>query len=249
MQALVTGAARCQGRSMALYLAQRGYDVAVHYAATDEADPAETVALIEALGRRAVALKADLSEEGQMQGLVPRAIQALGGPLTVLVNNASVCGFDTMQTATRTSWDRHFETNLRAPFVLTQAFERQVLSPVRDEVGDPVAQGLVVNMLDQRARDLAPEFSCYSLSRVGLWALTQTAALGLAPRVRVNAIDPGSVLQGLGQSTENVTNDSRNADLQRVSNPSDISAALGYFLDAPAVTGQLICTDGDQARS
>lgn len=249
MRALVTGAARCQGRSMALHLAQRGYDVAVHSAATDEADAAETVALIEALGRRAVALEADLSEEGQMQGLVPRAIQALGGPLTVLVNSAFVCVYDTIPTATRASWDRHFESNLRAPFVLTQAFERQVPPPVRDEVGDPVAQGLVVNMLDQSARNLTPEFSSYSLAKMGLWALTQAAALGLAPRVRVNAIDPGSVLQSLSHSTDNVTKDGRTAILPRVSNPSDISAALGYFLDAPAVTGQLICTDGERASA
>lgn len=245
MQALVTGAARRLGRSMALYLAQRGYDVAVHYSGS-EADAFDTVNRIEALGRQAVALQADLLNEDQMQGLVPRAIEALGGPLTVLVNNASVFEYDNLHTATRNSWDRHFESNLRAPFVLTQAFQHQVPAPMTDDMGEPVAQGLVVNMLDQRVRKLTPEFSSYTLAKMGLWALTQTAAQGLAPRVRVNAIGPGPTLQGARQSSEHFTNQRRNTVLQRGSNPSDITAALGYFLDAPGVTGQLICTDGGQ---
>lgn len=245
MQALVTGAARRLGRSMALYLAKRGYDVAIHFAGS-ESDAFDTVSQIEALGQRAVALQADLLEEDQTQGLMPRAIDALGGPLTVLVNNASVFEYDNLQTATRTSWDRHFESNLRAPFVLTQAFQDQVPMPEMDEMGEPVAQGLVVNMLDQRVRKLTPEFSSYTLAKMGLWALTQTAAQGLAPRVRVNAIGPGPTLQGARQSAEHFTNQRRNTVLQRGSSPSDITAALGYFLDAPGVTGQLICTDGGQ---
>lgn len=245
MQALVTGAARRLGKSMALYLAEQGFDVAVHYAGS-EAEALETVATIQALGQRAVALQADLLDEDQMHTLVPRAIEALGGPLTVLVNNASVFEYDNLHTATRDSWDRHFESNLRAPFVLTQAFERQVPPPQIDDMGEPVAQGLVVNMLDQRVRKLTPEFSSYTLAKMGLWALTQTAAQGLAPKVRVNAIGPGPTLQGARQSAEHFTDQRRNTVLGRGSNPSDINAALGYFLTARGVTGQLICTDGGQ---
>lgn len=244
-QALVTGAARRLGRAMAVYLAGRGYDVAVHYAGSDS-DAAEVVAEIEALGRRAVAIRADLTTETEMQGLLPRAVQALDGPLTCLVNNASVFEYDNIATASRDSWDRHLESNLRAPFVLTQAFAMQVPEPVLDDRGEPVAQGLVINMIDQRVRKLTPEFMTYTIAKMGLWAFTQTAAQGLAPKVRVNAIGPGPTLQGARQSPQHFNNQRANTVLKRGANPSDITAALGFFLESPGVTGQLICTDGGQ---
>ncbi|WP_299929415.1 SDR family oxidoreductase [uncultured Pelagimonas sp.] len=245
MQALVTGAGRRLGRAMALYLAGRGFDVAVHYAGSEVA-ALDTVAEIQAFGRRAVALQADLLVEAEMQTLVSRACEALGGPLTVLVNNASVFEYDNIHTADRASWDRHLESNLRAPFVLIQTFEQQVPEPFLDDTGEPVAGGLVVNMLDQRVRKLTPEFMSYTLAKMGLWALTQTSAQALAPRVRVNAIGPGPTLQGARQSAEHFDNQRANTVLKRGSNPSDITAALGFFLDAPGVTGQLLCTDGGQ---
>ena len=124
MRALVTGAGKRLGREMALYLARRGYDVAVHYAASRK-EAEEVVKEITALGRRACALRADLLIESQVEKLVPMAVQGLGGPLTVLVNNASIFEYDTLRTASRKSWDRHLESNLRAPFVLTQAFAAQ----------------------------------------------------------------------------------------------------------------------------
>lgn len=245
MRALVTGAGKRLGQAMALYLAGRGYDVAVHYAGSAEG-AAETVAQVQAMGRRAVALQADLLDEAQVQSLLPRAIEALGGPFTVLVNNASVFEYDNLHSATRRSWDRHFESNLRAPFVLTQAFAAQAPEVARDAAGEPLATGLIVNMIDQRVRKLTPEFSTYTLAKMGLWALTQTAAQGLAPAIRVNAIGPGPTLQGARQSAQHFANQRANTVLGRGANPSDITAALGYFLDAPGVTGQLLCVDGGQ---
>ncbi len=245
MRALVTGAGKRLGQAMALYLAGRGYDVAVHYAGSVEG-AAETVAQVQAMGRRAVALQADLLDEAQVQTLLPRAIEALGGPFTVLVNNASVFEYDNLHSATRRSWDRHFESNLRAPFVLTQAFAAQAPEAGRDAAGEPVASGLIINMIDQRVRKLTPEFSTYTLAKMGLWALTQTAAQGLAPAIRVNAIGPGPTLQGARQSAQHFANQRANTVLGRGANTSDITAALGYFLDAPAVTGQLLCVDGGQ---
>ena len=158
MRALVTGAGKRLGQAMALYLAGRGYDVAVHYAGSAEG-AAETVAQVQAMGRRAVALQADLLDEAQVQTLLPRAIEALGGPFTVLVNNASVFEYDNLHSATRRSWDRHFESNLRAPFVLTQGFAAQAPEAGCDAAGEPVARSLIVNMIDQRVRKLTPEFS------------------------------------------------------------------------------------------
>ena len=244
-RALVTGGARRLGRAMALELARRGCDVAVHYARSED-DAAEVVAEIGALGRRAVALRADLLDEAQVQALVPRAAQALGGPILTLVNNASIFEHDRIETATRQSWDRHMESNLRAPFVLTQALAAQMPAPDTDANGEPLARGLVVNMIDQRVRRLTPEFASYTIAKMGLWALTRTAAQALAPRVRVNAIGPGPTLQGHRQSDSHFRRQRQATLLGRGADAADVTAALAYLSEAKAVTGQLICIDGGQ---
>ena len=245
MRALVTGAGTRLGRSMALYLAGRGASVAIHY--NSSRDAAETVAdEIRQTGGQAVTLGADLLDETATQGLTARAMETLGGPLTVLVNNASIFEHDSIGTITRESWDRHLESNLRAPVVLTQDLAAHAPDPLTDDNGEPVAQALVVNMIDQRVHKLTPEFTSYTIAKMGLWAFTRTAAQGLAPRVRVNAIGPGPTLQGARQSPEHFRAQRAATLLNRGANPGDITAALGYFLDAPAVTGQILCVDGGQ---
>lgn len=245
MKALVTGAGARLGQAMALYLGTRGYDVAVHYAGS-QSGADDTVSQLKAMGRDAVALQADLLDEGAMQGLVARAIDALGGPLTCLINNASVFEYDNIKTGTRESWDRHLESNLRAPFVLTQHFAAQAPEPVVDDMDEPVAQALIINMLDQRVHKLTPEFTSYTIAKMGLWAMTRTTAQALAPRVRVNGIGPGPTLRGGRQSQEHFDRQRAATILKRGANPDDISAALGYFLDSRAVTGQMLAVDGGQ---
>ncbi|WP_234417064.1 SDR family oxidoreductase [Loktanella sp. Alg231-35] len=245
MRALVTGAGARLGQAMALYLGQRGYDVAIHYAGS-EAGARDTVAGLEALGRSGVALQADLLDEDATQALVDSAADALGGPLTCLVNNASIFEYDSLESASRQSWDRHMESNLRAPFVLTQNFAAQVPDPVIDDMGEPVAQGLIVNMLDQRIHKLTPEFMSYTIAKMGLWTMTRTTAQALAPKVRVNGIGPGPTLQGHRQSKSHFDRQRAATILKRGANPADITAALGYFLDAPGVTGQMLAVDGGQ---
>lgn len=244
-RALVTGAGKRLGRAMALYLAGRGFDVAVHYA-TSRDGAEDTATAIRAMGRVAVLLPADLLDETHSQTLLPQAAQALGGPITCLVNNASVFEYDNYASATRDSWDRHIESNLRAPFVLTQAMAAQRLEPARDDDGEPVATGLIVNMIDQRVRKLTPEFTSYTIAKMGLWAMTRTSAQALAPAIRVNAIGPGPTLRGARQSVGHFAGQRAGTVLGRGADPADVTAALGFFLDAPSVTGQLICPDGGQ---
>jgi len=243
--ALVTGAGKRIGRALALKLAARGYDVAVHYSSSAQ-DAEDVVAEITTMGQRAVALQADLLDEDAAAGLVGRAVEALGSPLTVLVNNASIFEYDTLASATRESWDRHIGSNLRAPFLLTQAFAAQGLGAEIDANGEPVASGLVVNMVDQRVRKLTPEFMTYTIAKMGLWAFTQTAARGLAPAVRVNAIGPGPTIVGGRQSDAHFAAQRASTVLGRGSDVEDIENALVYLLDAKSVTGQLICVDGGQ---
>ena len=198
------------------------------------------------MGQTAAAIRADLLNDDETEALYEAATEAFGGPITCLVNSASIFEYDTIQSATRESWDRHIGSNLRAPFVLTQAMARTIPDPLRDTNDEPVAQGLIVNMVDQRVRKLTPDFMTYTIAKMGLWALTQTSAQALAPHVRVNGIGPGPTLQGHRQSDVHFANQRAATILERGANASDITAALGFFLDSPAVTGQMICVDGGQ---
>ncbi len=244
-RALVTGAGKRLGRAMALDLAHQGFDVAVHYATSSE-EAAEVVAAIRDAGGAAEALHADLLDDEQTRGLMGRAATALGGPLSLLVNNASIFEYDNLENATDESWERHLGSNLKAPFFLTQEFSRQAPEPVDDTNGEPHPQALVVNMIDQRVLKPTPEFMTYTIAKMGLWAFTRTAAQALGARVRVNAIGPGPTLIGANQSEPHFARQRASTVLGRGANPEDVTAALRYLINAPAVTGQLICVDGGQ---
>jgi NAD(P)-dependent dehydrogenase (short-subunit alcohol dehydrogenase family) len=233
--ALVTGGGRRIGRALALALAEDGFAVAVHYHRSRE--PAEAVAAaIRAGGGAALALGADLADEGAVRALAPR-IEGDFGPLGVLVNNAGVFGDDTVATASRESWELHLAVNLRAPFVLIQ----EMAARLPAEAG-----GVVVNMLDQRVWSLTPYFVSYTVAKAGLWTLTQTMALALAPRIRVNGIGPGPTLPSARQSPEQFLRQRALMPLGRGTSPQEIVMAMRFILSAPALTGQMIALDGGQ---
>ena len=233
--ALITGAAQRIGRAMALDLADAGWRVAVHY--NGSRDKAEAVvAEIAARGGCAAALQADLADEDATAALIPAAAGALG-PVTLLVNNASLFELDMPDTVTRESWDAHMEINLRGPFVLTQAFVRHLADG---------AGGNVVNIVDQRIMNLRGDFTSYTLSKYGLWGLTQMLARDLAPQVRVNAIGPGPTLPSPRQTDDQFAAQWRATPLGRPVDPLDICRALRFILDAPAFTGQIIALDSGQ---
>lgn len=232
---LVTGAARRIGKAIALDLARQGFAVAVHYGSA--AAEAEAVASeIGRAGGRAVALGANLAHEAEVAALVPRVNEMLG-PLGLLVNNAARFECDEALDVTRESWDLHMEVNLRAPFVLSQAFARQLPTD---------GAGAIVNMIDQRVWRLTPHFVSYTVSKAGLWTLTRTLAMAFAPRIRVNAIGPGPVLPSSRQTEAQFAQQWRSTLLGRGSTPEDICAALRFILAAPAMTGQMIALDGGQ---
>jgi NAD(P)-dependent dehydrogenase (short-subunit alcohol dehydrogenase family) len=233
--ALVTGGGRRIGRALALALAETGFAVAVHFHAARD-DALAVVDRIRGNGGAGVALAADLADEAAVLRLLPQAERALG-PIGVLVNNAAVFGDDTVRTATRDSWDAHLAVNLRAPFVLIQAFAARLPAE---------AQGVVVNMLDQRVWSPTPYFVSYTLSKAGLWTLTQTMALALAPRIRVNGIGPGPTLRSPRQSPEEFARQCAMMPLGRGTSPEEIAAALRFIIEAPAMTGQMIALDGGQ---
>ena len=230
--ALVTGGARRIGRAICLTLAKAGFDVAVHHHASGE--DARTLAdEIAALGRRSCLLQADLTDEIKVRALVPAAAEALG-PVTVLVNNASVFEDDRIGGLSRESWDTHLETNLRAPIVLAEAFAAQTV------------EGVIINLLDQKVLKPDPRFFSYSLSRNGLWWATQTLAQALAPGIRVNAVGPGPALPSIHQTPEEFAAEARGTLLQTPGSPEAVAEAVLWLIDARMVTGQMIAVDGGQ---
>ena len=233
--ALVTGAGLRIGRAIALDLARQGCAVAVHYNRSAAAASA-VVDAISAGGGRAEAIAADLSDDRAAEALVPRCAAALG-PLTLLVNSASVFENDALATATRESWDAHVDVNLRAPLVLIRAFAEQLADG---------AEGNVINLLDQRVWSLAPDFVSYTVSKAGLWTLTRTLALSLAPRVRVNGIGPGPALPSKRQSQDQFAAHCARLPLRRGTTPDEICRTVRFILETPSLTGQMIALDGGE---
>ena len=235
MTALVTGAAHRIGRALALSLAADGWLVALHYHRSAQAAQ-DLAAEIARAGGHAFPIDANLAEEEEVQGLIPRLLGEIG-PIGLLVNNASVFERDQAMTATRASWDLHMETNLRAPFVLSQIFAAQL----------PEGQsGSIINVIDQRVWNLTPDFTSYTISKAGLWALTQMMAMALAPNIRVNAIGPGPTLPSKHQTDEQFARQCHAMPLQRGATLAEMSAALKFILSSPSMTGQMIALDGGQ---
>jgi NAD(P)-dependent dehydrogenase (short-subunit alcohol dehydrogenase family) len=231
---LVTGAGKRIGRAIAGKLAAAGWVVAIHYNRS-EADALTLKSEIVAKGGEAVVVQADLAIESDTSSLIERTAEALNSPVSALINNASTFEHDDIGTATRESWDLHFEANLRAPFLLTQHFAAQCAE-----------NGNIINIIDERVWNLTPSFVTYTLSKAGLWTLTQTMALALAPDIRVNAIGPGPTLASSRQSAEQFAAQNEALPLKHGANPDDMGNAVLYILSASAMTGQMIALDGGQ---
>ncbi|WP_309093078.1 SDR family oxidoreductase [Phenylobacterium sp.] len=236
--ALVTGGARRIGRVLAATAAEAGFDVAIHVRSVDDA--AEAAAQdVRARGRRAAILTCDLRKEAAVVALVGEAEAELG-PVTLLVNSASVFEEDSFADFNRASWDLHLETNLRAPLVLAQAFARRLPAD---------REGLIVNILDQRVLNPRPEFFSYSLSKSALWDATRMLAVALAPRIRVNGVGPGPTLPSIHQDAAAFEAEARSTLLGRSVPAGEIGQALRYLIDATSVTGQMIAVDSGQHLS
>lgn len=243
MTALITGGAQRIGREIVLALARRGHDVAIHcHRSLTEAE--NTAEEATSLGVRASVFQADLLNPVDVQALIPEVTGKMG-PVSILVNNASIFEEDSIHSMTLESWNRHINSNLLAPLLLTQQFAAQYLTPI-DSAAEAKQVCHIINIIDQRVLKPRPDFMTYSLAKAGLWWLTRTTAQALAPRIRVNAIGPGPTLKGCRQSAADFALQQQATLLQSGPDPTEICEALEFILQSRSITGQMICVDGGQ---
>lgn len=231
--ALVTGAAKRMGRAFIEALAEDGHAAVVHYnTSSDEAD-----ALVETLrerGMEAVAIGADLGDPAQARGLISRAREAIG-PLSVLVNSASIFEDDRADNVTADSFRAHMDVNALAPALLSRAFAEQAGTGA-----------MIFNVLDYKLFNINADFFSYTLSKAALKAMTEMLAREFAPKVRVNGVAPGLTLPSPYHSEEEFERLHDDNPLSCGPTPEDMVRTLRYFLATPCVSGQILAVDGGQ---
>ena len=232
---MITGAAKRIGRAIAIELAGAGWNIAVHYHKSHD-QALELVKELQYAGVKAVALPAELSDAAKVKKLYSAAVKALG-PITCLINNASVFEEDTALNVSIGSWSRHMDVNLRAPFLLSQCLAKGLPDS---------AFASIVNIVDQRVWNPTSQFTSYTLSKMGLWNVTQLLARSLAPHIRVNAVGPGPTLQSVHQSVEDFDWEVSAVLLRREVTPQDISRGVLFIIQSPTMTGQMIALDSGQ---
>jgi NAD(P)-dependent dehydrogenase (short-subunit alcohol dehydrogenase family) len=233
--ALITGAGRRIGRALALGMAADGWDIAVHYRQS-EAEAADVADAVRALGRRAVLVPCDLTDEAAVRALPGRVAHLLGG-VHCIVNNASLFEYDAPDAFSPTLLARHMACNVAAPLLLAEELHR--LTP-------DGSQAVVINMLDQKLYNLNPDFLSYTLSKSALLTATTLLAQALAPKLRVVGVAPGLTLVSGDQTEAGFARAHTVTPLGRSSTPQDIVDAVCYAARARAVTGTTLLVDGGQ---
>jgi len=234
---LITGAARRVGAALAMGLSKDGWQVAIHY----RSGQSDAQALADAIcgeGGSAKVFAADLADPAQRDALVPQVLAAFGR-IDALINNASLFEYDTLDSLTDDRWQAHLDANLTAPVFLIRDLARAI-----DAQG---GNGAVVNILDHKVKAANPDFLSYSAGKIGLAGLTETLALSLAPRVRLNGISPGLILRSGDQTEQDYQRAWCDTPLERGTSLDDMLAAVRFLLSAQGITGQVITLDGGES--
>lgn len=237
---LITGAANRIGKAMAIDLAKAGTPVCIHYRSSED-EARQTADTIKQAGGNATTVQGDLLNDDDVQGLVAGAADALGTPIGCLVNNASLFEGDAVGSLAPNLFKAHFGVHATAPALLADQMVNQL---------PPDAEGLIVNIIDQRVWQLTPNFISYTASKVALWGLTQTLAQAFAQstqgRVRVNAIGPGPTLSNDRQAHEDFAKQVAGIPLKQGPDLDAFAQTLTYLWQMKSITGQMIALDGGQ---
>jgi NAD(P)-dependent dehydrogenase (short-subunit alcohol dehydrogenase family) len=229
---LITGSAKRIGREIALFMAKNGWNVAIHYN-NSQIEAEELVQEIKILGVNACAVKADLNNEGEVNGVIA-AVNAEIGEIDALVNNASYFKNDNLSGCEKKIWDMHMNINLYSAVIVSKYF----VSQLNNKAGN------IINMLDYCVWNLPDKFLSYSTSKYALWGVTQMLAKTLAPNVRVNAIGPGHSLPNEFETIASFELAKQKTPLRNGASPNEICKAIEFILDSPSITGQMLALDG-----
>ena len=228
----MTGGAKRIGRVLALGLAEAGAEVAITYRGS-EAEAAETVAALRAMGVNGFAVRCEVRQESSVEGAVAEVVDRLGG-LDLLVNNAGAFQTAPLEAISAEQWDAMFETNTRGPFFCAKAAFPHLKA----------ARGRIVNIGSLGGSHAWPTHAHYCTSKAALHMLSQTMAKAWAPEISVNCIAPGMIVTS-GENSAGYEHLAAKTPMQRNGTPADVAAALLFFATAPAfITGQLLAVDG-----
>lgn len=228
--ALITGGAKRIGRYLASALADKGYNIAIHYH-TSEQEAKSVQNEIRGKNVDCMLLSADLMDDKQADHIIPEVLNNFNG-LELLVNNASVFERKTFLDTSREAFDYHFRVNCRAPFFLSQAFAKQI------------DKGQIINILDTKISRMSKYYFSYTLTKKYLYEFTRMAAKSLAPQIRVNGICPGLIMPSEETDESMITSLIKKTPLKKRGDVDQVISALNFFLENDFVTGEVIFVDG-----
>ncbi len=230
---LITGASKRIGNAMAIYLAKKGYNIAIHYNKSKK-DAELLKSKVEEFGVSSEIFRLNLQNISDLNIWFKKIVSFFNG-VDVLINNASVFEYDSLKLSSNESFDKHINVNLKAPFFLSKFFVENLKN-----------KGNIINILDQRVLNITPYFTSYTISKSGLYTLTKSLALSLAPKVRVNAIGPGPTLKSDRQSELQFRQQINRTPLKKQVNLDEINSAINFLISSDSVTGQIILLDSGQ---
>jgi len=231
--ALVTGAAKRIGREVALYLARKGYTIALHYHSS-KVEAMATAQVIYKMGVRCELFSCDLSDETQTLELMPQVFKAFP-KLNLLINSASIFIPNQFGAADLTLFKTHWDVNFKAPYILTAEFARLVKA------------GQVINFVDTNVVKHKTKYADYLMTKKALLDFTKMAAVQWGPSIRINGISPGMILAPVNNQPDDRMKRARQIPLQRTGNPNNILQSVQFLLENDYLTGQIIANDGGES--
>ncbi|MAH78791.1 MAG: SDR family oxidoreductase [Rickettsiales bacterium TMED254] len=230
---LITGASKRIGNAMAINLAKKGYNIAIHYNKSKR-DAELLKSKVEKFGISSEIFRLNLQNISGLDIWFKKIVSFFNG-VDILINNASVFEYDSLKLSSNESFDKHISINLKAPFFLSKFFVENLKN-----------KGNIINIIDQRVLNITPYFTSYTISKSGLYTLTKSLALSLAPKVRVNAIGPGPTLRSERQSELQFRQQINRTPLKKQVNLDEINSAINFLISSDSVTGQIILLDSGQ---
>ncbi|MGV3278788.1 SDR family oxidoreductase [Rickettsiales bacterium LUAb2] len=235
---LVTGAAKRIGRTIAIYLAKHGLNIIIHYNSSYQ-EAKELQADLQNLGVKCLLVKADLNSNQQIEQMFLELKAKKNVHVNTLINNASSFFYDDFDSFDEQKWQQNFNTNLKAPWILSKAIVDNYLG--QDKAGN------IINIVDQQVSKISTRFLSYNLAKVGLAALTKSLAKSLAPNIRVNAVAPGLTLKPEEMDQDRFDNMVlQKTLLHKTVAPLAVAEAVWFLLGNPFITGEIINVDSGE---